>query len=61
MLYVYKNQEEIMRFLSRKLVMLGQLNSANRLFGGASLLCRVDKKAFIFAKCQSETPYLVAR
>jgi len=32
-----------MRFLTRKLVMLEQLNSANRLFGGA-LLCWVDKR-----------------
>jgi acyl-CoA hydrolase len=49
-----------MSFLSRKLVMLEQLNSANRLFGGA-LLCWVDKKAFTFAKCQSKTPDLVAQ
>ncbi|MDP7537248.1 MAG: hotdog domain-containing protein [Methylococcales bacterium] len=49
-----------MRFLTRRLVMPGHLNSADRLFGG-TLLRWVDEEAFIFAKCQLKIPHLVTR
>ncbi|MCC5795230.1 MAG: acyl-CoA thioesterase [Chromatiales bacterium] len=49
-----------MKYLSRRLVMPGHLNSANRLFGGR-LLGWIDEEAYIFAKCQLSAGNLVTR
>ena len=49
-----------MRFLSRRLVMPGDLNYANSLFGGRALEW-IDEEAAIYAICQLETNCLVTK
>lgn len=51
---------ENMRFLSRRLVMQGDLNYANALFGGRALEW-IDEEAAIYAICQLETNSLVTK
>ncbi|GAA6185717.1 MULTISPECIES: acyl-CoA thioesterase [Alteromonadaceae] len=49
-----------MRFLSRRLVMPGDLNYADALFGGRALEW-IDEEAAIYAICQLETNVLVTK
>ncbi len=49
-----------MRFLTRRLVMPGDLNYANALFGGRALEW-IDEEAAIYAGCQLETNSLVTK
>lgn len=49
-----------MRFLSRRLVMPGDLNYAGSLFGGRALEW-IDEEAAIYAICQLETNCLVTK
>lgn len=49
-----------MRFLSRRLVMPGDLNYAGSLFGGRALEW-IDEEAAIYAICQLETNVLVTK
>jgi acyl-CoA hydrolase len=49
-----------MRFLSRRLVMPGDLNYGNSLFGGR-VLEWIDEEAAIFAICQVESHSLVTK
>lgn len=49
-----------MRFLSRRLVMPGDLNYAHSLFGGRALEW-IDEEAAIYAICQLETNCLVTK
>ncbi|WP_286233010.1 acyl-CoA thioesterase [Thalassotalea sediminis] len=49
-----------MRFLSRRLVMPGDLNYGLSLFGGRALQW-IDEEAAIYAICQLETNYLVTK
>ncbi|MBU3022279.1 acyl-CoA thioesterase [Aestuariibacter sp. A3R04] len=49
-----------MRFLSRRLVMPGDLNYGNSLFGGRAMQW-IDEEAAIFAICQLETNCLVTK
>lgn len=49
-----------MRFLSRRLVMPGDLNYANALFGGRALEW-IDEEAAIYAICQLGTNCLVTK
>ncbi|MEP4891115.1 MAG: hotdog domain-containing protein [Aliiglaciecola sp.] len=49
-----------MRFLTRRLVMPGDLNYADSLFGGRALEW-IDEEAAIYAICQLETNVLVTK
>ncbi|WP_444932262.1 acyl-CoA thioesterase [Microbulbifer sp. SSSA002] len=49
-----------MKYYSRYCVKPGDLNPAQRLFGG-QLLSWIDEEAAIFAGCQMETPMLVTK
>ncbi|GAB2709703.1 hotdog domain-containing protein [Aliiglaciecola sp. 3_MG-2023] len=49
-----------MRFLTRRLVMPGDLNYADSLFGGRALEW-IDEEAAIYAICQLETTLLVTK
>lgn len=49
-----------MRYLSRKIVMPGNLNGASTLFGGQALAW-IDEEAAVYAACQLKTTRLVTK